>query len=179
LGVTAVQPATGAALRVLAAVADAKAIAEVGTGTGVSGLYLLRGMRSDGVLTSIDTDQERQRAARRAFMEAQVPPGRYRLIAGRGLEVLPRLADRAYDLVLVDANRTDLQAYVMEALRLLRQGGLLCVEGAFGGGRIADPSARDPAILAAREAIKTVREDDGLVSAVLPVGGGLLVAARR
>ena len=62
---------------------------EVGTGAGVSGLWLLRGMRPDGVLTTVDQDPEHQRAARQAFGEAGIPSGRARLIVGNALEVLP------------------------------------------------------------------------------------------
>ena len=59
-----VSPGTGAALRLLAATADAKAVAEIGTGTGVSGIHLLHGMRPDGVLTTVDPEPERQQFAR-------------------------------------------------------------------------------------------------------------------
>src|SRR4029078_13363942 len=64
LGVTPIGPAGGATLCFLAATIGARAVVEVGTGTGVSGLWLLRGMARDGVLTSIDVDPESQRAAR-------------------------------------------------------------------------------------------------------------------
>ena len=56
LGATPVSSGTGAALRMLAAASRAKAVAEVGTGVGVSGLWLLSGMGSDGVLTTIDLE---------------------------------------------------------------------------------------------------------------------------
>ena len=64
LGCTPVGPGAGAGLRFLAAAIGARAVVEVGTGSGVSGLWLLRGMAVDGVLTSIDVDPEIQRAAR-------------------------------------------------------------------------------------------------------------------
>ena len=61
LGITPVSSGTGAALRMLAASVGAKSVAEVGTGTGVSGLWLLGGMGTDGVLTTIDVEPELQR----------------------------------------------------------------------------------------------------------------------
>src|SRR4051812_34929184 len=82
-GLTVPPPAVGAALRFLAALVDARSAVEVGTGTGVSGIWLLRGMRADGVLTSVDPDPDYQRAARSAFTAAGVPANRARLIAGR------------------------------------------------------------------------------------------------
>ena len=73
LGATAVTPAVGAALRALAAACQARAVVEVGTGSGVSGLWLLDGMPADGVLTTIDSETDHQQAAKDAFAAAGVP----------------------------------------------------------------------------------------------------------
>ncbi len=179
VGLTPVGPAAGAALRLLAAAGRAKSVVEVGTGTGVSALWLLDGMRADGVLTTIDVEAEHQRVARRLFAEAGYPPGRTRVITGRALDVLPRLADGAYDLVFVDADPTEYGGCVVEALRLLRTGGLLVVNGALAGGRIGDPTARDPQTIALRETVKAVRDADEWYPALLPSSGGLLCAVKR
>ncbi|WP_091653903.1 O-methyltransferase [Micromonospora pallida] len=178
VGVDAVTTGAGAALRLLAAAGSARAVVEIGTGTGVSGVWLLRGMRSDGVLTTIDVEVEHQRIARRIFAEAGFPSGRTRIIAGRALDVLPRLADGAYDMVFVDAEVTGVSACVDAALRLLRPGGVLAVNGALAGGRIGDPAARDLETVTLRETIKALRESDEWVPALLPVGHGLLAAIR-
>jgi len=179
VGVGAVEPGTGAALRLLAAAGNAKAVVEIGTGTGVSGLWLLRGMRPDGVLTTIDLEAEHQRIARRVFAEAGFSASRTRIIAGRALDVLPRLADAVYDLVFLDAEPTELGPCVAAARRLLRPGGVLAVRGALAGDRIGDPAARDPDTIAVREVVKAVREVDEWVPALLPVGDGLLCAVKR
>ena len=81
-GAGAVTPAVGALLSVLARLSGGKAVVEVGTGAGVSGLWLLSGMRDDGVLTTIDIEPEHQRIAKQAFNEAGVGQSRTRLIAG-------------------------------------------------------------------------------------------------
>src|SRR5579875_3114242 len=103
LGCVPIGPAGGATLRVLAAATGGRSVVEVGTGAGVSGLYLLHGMAPDGVLTTIDLEGENQRAAKEAFTEAGIAPSRYRLINGPAAEVLPRLREEAYDVVLIDA----------------------------------------------------------------------------
>ncbi|MQA10443.1 MAG: methyltransferase domain-containing protein [Pseudonocardiaceae bacterium] len=166
------------ALRFLATALRAKGVVEIGTGAGVSGLYLLRGMAPDGVLTSIDIEPEHQRAARRAFTDADVPAGRTRLIMGRALDVLPRLTDGGYDLVFVDAAKPEYPHYYEEGVRLLRPGGVIAFDDALWQGRVADPARRDPETSALREVARAVREDDRLVPALLPVGDGLLVAAK-
>ena len=176
LGCVPVLPGAGATLRVLAAAIQARAVVEIGTGAGVSGLYLLRGMPEDGVLTTIDVEVENQRAARQAFAEEGVRSNRARLIPGRALEVLPRLTDAAYDLVLLDADKLEYGSYLTQALRLLRPGGLLVVDNALWHDRVADPAQRDPATSAVRDMDRAVRDDERLTSTLLPCGDGLLVA---
>jgi len=179
VGLVPIQPGAGAALRLLAAASGARAVVEIGTGTGVSGLWLLGGMRPDGILTTIDVESEHQRMARRIFLEAGYAPSRTRLITGRALDLLTRLSDGAYDLIFVDGDRDEHAAAVTAALRLLRPGGVLAVSGALAGGRIADPAARDPQTVVQRELVKALREAEEWLPALLPVGDGLLAAIKR
>jgi len=176
IGVSCVDSVTGSVLRLLAATVQAKAVVELGTGAGVSSLWLLRGMRPDGVLTTVDPDTEHQRVARQSLVEAGFGTGRVRLIAGQALGVLPRLSDGAYDLVLCDAVRAENADYLTAAKRLLRPGGVVAFAGALGNGRVADPSARDTETVALRELARDVRDDPALTPAMLPLGSGLLAA---
>jgi predicted O-methyltransferase YrrM len=178
-GVVAIGPGGAAALSVLAAAIDAKAVVEIGTGTGVSGLALLRGMRPDGTLTTVDIDAENQRLAKQTFTAARIPSQRVRLIAGAALDVLTRLTDGHYDLVFCDADKREYGAYLTEARRLLRPGGVVAFDNALWHDRVADPAQRDPDTIAIREVARVIKEDDDMVSALLPVGDGLLVAVKR
>ncbi|MER7002066.1 class I SAM-dependent methyltransferase [Dactylosporangium sp. NPDC000555] len=178
LGINAVSRGCGAALRVIAAVSNAKAVVEVGTGTGVSGGWLLRGMRRDGVLTTIDFEAEHQRIARRVFSAAGNAPSRTRIITGRALDVLPRLADRAYDLIFVDHDPCEYGPVVEAAERLLRPGGTLALADALAGGRVSDPTMRDVETVLLREAVKSIRDSDSWIPTLLPLDDGLLLAAR-
>jgi predicted O-methyltransferase YrrM len=179
LGCPPVSTGAGAALRFLAATLQAKAVVEVGTGAGVSGLCLIAGMAPDGVLTSIDIEPEYQRSAKRTFIDAKIPPGRVRLIMGQALEVLPRLTDGGYDLVFFDATKTEYPRYYEQGVRLLRPGGVIAFDSVLAGGGVADATRRDQETTALRELARTVRDDDRLVSVLLPLGDGLLVAAKR
>ncbi len=178
LGAAPVPPSVGALLGMFAQMLGAKAVVEVGTGAGISGLWLLDGMRPDGVLTTIDAEPEHQRAAKEAFRSAGIPAPRTRLINGRGLDVLPRLADGSYDLLFVDTTPTDHPAYVEAGVRLLRPGGVILFHNALLGGRAADPAQRDPATTAVRAAARAIAEHEQLTSALIPVGDGLLCASR-
>ena len=177
-GAGAVSPAVGALLSVVARLAGAKAVVEVGTGAGVSGLWLLAGMREDGVLTTIDVEPEHQRLAKQAFSEAGIGPSRTRLIGGRAQEVLTRLADESYDLVFIDAEPTDQPAFVAEGVRLLRPGGAIVVHRAALGGRVGDAEAGERDVAAVREAARLIAEDVRLTPVLIPLGDGLLAAAR-
>jgi predicted O-methyltransferase YrrM len=178
VGATPIGPGGGAALRFLATAISARTVVEIGSGCGVSGIWLLRGMRAGGVLTSVDVEPDNQRLAREAYADAGFPTSRARLITGRALDVLPRLTDSAYDLVFCDAVKQEYPEYLGEALRLLRPGGVVAFDNALWNDRVADPANRTPDTVAIRELGRLVREDDRLTPMLLPVGDGLLAAVK-
>lgn len=178
-GCVPVLPGAGALLQVLATAIGARNVVEIGTGVGVSGTLLLRGMNPAGILTTIDAEAEHHKVARQTFAAAGFAPDRVRLITGRALDVLPRLTDAGYDLVLVDARKQEYPAYVEHALRILRPGGMLILDNALWHGRVPDPAQRDPDTTAVREALKIIRNTEGLTVALLPSGDGLLAAIKQ
>lgn len=128
LGASPISAAVGSQIAVLAAATGARSIVEIGTGAGVSGLWLLRGA-PQAVLTSIDNEPEHLAAARQAFSDARVPPTKARFITGRAADVLPRMNEASYDIVLVDADAENVIDYVEHGLRLVRTGGMVLVPG--------------------------------------------------
>lgn len=181
VGVTPISAAAGASLRFLTAAIGARTVVEIGSGCGVSGIWLLRGMRADGVLTSVDLEPEHQRLARQAFSEAGFATSRARLITGRALDVLPRLTDGAYDLVFCDADPPEYTDYLTEAIRLLRPRGVAVFGSALwnGGAAVGDPGQRGHDAVVLRELGRLVRDDDRLASMLVPVGDGLLCAVKQ
>jgi predicted O-methyltransferase YrrM len=173
LGVDPVSPAVGAQLAVLAAASSVHSILEIGTGAGVSGLWLLTGA-PDAILTSIDVEYDHQQAARTAFADAEVPANRIRLITGNAGEVLPRMNDGAYDLVLVDADPANLLTYVEHGLRIARRGGLVLVARALWKGRVADPAQRDDTVADYRALLSTITESGAVQASLVASGDGLL-----
>ncbi|WBU38135.1 O-methyltransferase [Homoserinibacter sp. YIM 151385] len=176
-GVEPVSPGVGAQLAVLAAAAGVRTIAEIGTGLGVSALWMLQGA-PEATLTSIDSELDFQQTARHALGEAGHAPARTRLITGRALEVLPRMNDGAYDLVLVDADPGNVLAYAEHALRLARPGGIVAIPHALWRGRVADPAQRDATIGGFRDLLDTVRDSAVTASLGMP-GDGLLQIVKR
>ena len=175
-GTEPVLPEIGAALRFLACAVGARTAVEIGTGCGSSGIWLLRGMRPGSTLTSVDTEPEYQRVARKAFTQAGFAQNQARLILGRALDVLPRLSDGAYDMVFCDADPRDYPDYLAAALRLLRTGGIVAFNNALVGGMAGDDEVLDALAL---DLTSQVRADERLVPVLLPLGDGLLAAVKR
>lgn len=178
-GAAPVSPLTGGALRFLAAAVGARAVVEIGTGCGTSGIWLLRGMRPGGVLTTVDAEPEHQRLARASFMAAGFQPGRFRLIGGLAADVLPRLADGAYDMVFCDADRQESVQYLTAAVRLLRPGGLVVFNATLPGSAGIGRPPSDEEAEAASELREQVRTDERLVPLLLPFGEGFLAAVKQ
>ena len=174
-GTEPVLPAVGATLRFLACAVGARTAVEIGTGCGSSGIWLLRGMRPGSTLTSVDTEPEYHRMARKAFTQAGFAQNQCRLILGRALDVLPRLSDGTYDMVFCDADPRDYPDYLSAALRLLRTGGIVAFNNALLAGTSPDAGDDDVALDLASQ----VRADERLVPVLVPLGDGLLAAVKR
>jgi predicted O-methyltransferase YrrM len=177
LGVEAVTPAMGAQLAVLTAATVATNIIEIGTGVGVSGLWMLAGA-PQAVLTSIDIEADHQQHAKESLLEAGYPANHLRLIAGRARDVLPRMNEDAYDVVFIDADPQSVIEYVEHGLRLVRSGGTVVVAHALWHGRVADPAHRDEVVAGYRSLLRELAASDAVISSLSPVGDGLLQLTR-
>jgi predicted O-methyltransferase YrrM len=173
LGADPISPAVGAQCAVIAACSRAQNILEVGTGAGVSGLWLLHGAPR-AVLSTIDKEPEHLDAARRVFADAKVPAARARFITGRASDVLPRMNEESYDIVLVDADAEKVIEYVEHGLRLVRPGGTVLVPRVLGGGAVADPVRRDAVTSAYRSLLHETQQSSAVIGALSIVGEGLL-----
>ncbi|WP_285333209.1 O-methyltransferase [Pseudoglutamicibacter cumminsii] len=179
LGVEPVTPAVAQLITVLTANARVEAAVEVGTGVGVSSLSILRGMAPDGVLTTIEKDYDHLDAARYAFKDEKLPSRRVRTINGRSQEVLPRLADASYNLVLLDGDPNRVAKESVEALRLLVPGGLLIVNDALDSDRVPAPAVRKPSTIAARKAQRWLRDHEDVFSVTIPSATGVMLAVKK
>ena len=173
LGADPISAAVGAQIAVVTAATAALNIVEIGTGAGVSGLWLLHGSPR-ATLTTIDIEPEHLAAARTAFTEAKIPAARSRFITGRAADVLPRMNEASYDIVLVDADPEGVIEYVEHGLRLVRAGGTVLVPRALRGGAVADPVRRDPITTAFRSLIQETQASPAVLGALSIVGEGLL-----
>lgn len=178
-GVRDTSPSTGNFLNYLAHLISAQSVVEAGTGSGVGTLWVLRGMLPGGLLTSIDNEIEHSRIAKLALNDEGIAPSQYRLITNPITDVMSKLADRAYDLVILRHDPEDLTYTVEDAHRILRSGGVLVIDSFFGGGKVPDPTQRDAKSIALRETGKMIKASSELwVSSLINVGDGLLLATK-
>lgn len=171
-------PVVGSLLRYVTHLIGANSIVEIGTGAGVSGLWVFQALAPKGLLTSIDDEVENAKLAKQAFDEAGIGTARYRLITGNSREIVGKLADSLYDMFILRRN-ADLLESVEHAYRSLRPGGVLIIDRALLSGKVADPTQRDPESVGYREIIKVIKESqDHWLPMLLPVGDGVMVATK-
>jgi predicted O-methyltransferase YrrM len=178
LGIECVTPAVGAHLAFLASSLQAKAIVEVGTGAGVSGLHLLSGSAT-AVLATIDSEQENQAVAKIAFADAGIASNRTRVIVGKAVDVMSNMADAAYDLVFLDADRDSLEDQLREASRMLRPGGVVAIAHALWRDRVPDSAMRDDATNTYRDVLRYFQNNKDFISSLITSGDGLLLASKQ
>lgn len=177
LGVEALTPAAGNQLALLAALSKAKSIVEVGTGAGVSGLWLLSAS-SDSVLTTIDDEPEYQNVAKENFRKAGIAPARIRAIAGKGQAVMGNMAEAAYDLVFIDVDPSSLEQLLGHAVALAKPQGAIIISHALWRDRVPNPALRDDETAVLRQAIRSFGDGDGFIASLSMVGDGLLLVAK-
>lgn len=179
IGVTDSSQGSASFLSFLAGLLKAQSVVEVGTGSGVGALWLLKGMIQSGTITSIDDELEHATIAREAFAEADISPQRYRLITNPVMDVLSKLTDKAYDLVIYRHDPEDLPEAITEAHRILRSGGVFVIDNFFGGSKVSDPAQRDAKTVALRDAGKSLKNNiEDWTTTLIPVGDGLLLATK-
>jgi caffeoyl-CoA O-methyltransferase len=164
-------------LEALIVVGGARRVLEIGTFTGVGGLTMAEALAPDGRVITLEVDEETAAAARRHI--GQSPVGdRVELIVGDALETLGRL-DGPFDLVYIDAWKSDYPAYYDAVLPKLAERGVIVADNLFNGGLALDPESDDPRAVGIREFARRVQEDERVHNVLLTVGDGVMVVWHR
>lgn len=164
-------------LEVLIVAAGAKRVLEIGTFTGVGALAMAAALPPDGRLVTLEIDPERAAVARRFFEQGGLDD-RVEIVVGPAIESLNRL-DGPFDLVWIDALKSEYPAYFEAALPLLSERGVIAADNLFRAGATLETGGEDEGTIAMRDLAKRVQDDPALHNVLLTVGDGVLLAWRR
>jgi predicted O-methyltransferase YrrM len=122
-------------LEITARAMNAKRILEIGMAIGYAVVHLAQGLPDDGLIVTIEPNDEMIRRAEDYLTRAGVRE-RVRIERGRALEVIPKLKE-TFDLVYLDALKEEYSGYLDQALPLLRVGGVVVADNVLWGGQVA------------------------------------------
>jgi predicted O-methyltransferase YrrM len=176
-GVEPITPAVGSYLASLVAITGAQSIVEIGTGLGVASQWLLHGS-SEANLTTIEKDVDHVQTAKDLMLASGIASSRVRVISGNASDILPRMNEGTYDVVVINATGKGTLEFVRHALRLTRPGGLVVLTHALGGGLVANPAKRDAATTELRTILGDYAVDEHVRATLVPVGDGVLTLVK-
>lgn len=167
-------------MQMLARALSARNVVELGTGTGVGTLWLAEGIGEGGTLTSIDSEAEHVHLAREACAEMGISAQSVRLIHGAPYDILGKLTDSGYDMVVVREYSDEGHELIEQAHRILRTGGVCLLVHALHGGKVADLAQRDEVTVLRREILRNLRADrERWTCSLVGLGDGLFLAVKR
>ncbi len=166
----------GRVLSLISRLVRPKAILEVGTYTGYSALCLAEGLSPDGVLHTIDKNEELTGMQRRYFDRSPYGPQIVQH-SGYALDCIPKI-EETFDLVFIDADKQEYPEYFEAVLPKVRQGGLVLLDNVLWSGKVLEPI--DPKDRATRILVdfnKKLVADPRVRTVLLPIRDGLTVCS--
>ena len=166
----AVSMQQGKFLCLLAGAIQARRILEIGTLGGFSAIWLARGAGPKGRVVTLEYEPKHAEVARSNLQRAGVAD-RVEVIVGAALDTLPSLTGGPFDLIFIDADKENNEAYVEWAVRLARPGAVLLVDNVIRDGRILQAQSDDARIQATRRTLQMMGEHPRLDTAVIQTVG--------
>lgn len=174
-GITPISPPLGSIIAHIAASSAATAIIEVGTGVGVTTMRLAQACPSAHI-TSIDKEPDHHVTLRELMQDVELDPAKLRLITEKAQDVLPKMNEDSYDLVVIDVPASDAELVYQDAVTVCRPGGSILIAGVLAGGEVANPANRASDVQGMRSLLRVVQEDDRVNHSLIATGEGLLWA---
>jgi caffeoyl-CoA O-methyltransferase len=172
-----IAPEQGAFMQLLAAALGARRAIEIGTFTGLSALYVARGLPEDGSLLCLDINEDWTAVARRYWERAGLSD-RIELRLGKAIDTLRAVpAKPTFDLAFVDADKTGYPAYVDELYPRLTANAVVLLDNTLRGGRVLDPQSDDDRAIAELNA--SLATDPRWETVLLPMADGLTMLRKR
>jgi caffeoyl-CoA O-methyltransferase len=166
----------GRFLKLLVAAIGARRVLEVGTFTGYSALSMAEALPPDGEIVTHDINERHVEFAR-GYIARSSYADRIRIVVGPAVETLKQL-EPAFDFAFIDADKPNNRTYYEEALRVLRPGGLICVDNVLRGGAVLDDGNRAEAVAATRDFNDFVAADRRVEGVLLPIRDGVMLVRK-
>jgi caffeoyl-CoA O-methyltransferase len=166
----------GRFLKLLVGAIGAKRVLEVGTFTGYSALSMAEALPPDGEIVTHDIS-ERHAAFAQEWIDRSSHADKIRIVVGAATETLKQL-EPPFDFAFIDADKPNNRRYYEEAIRLVRTGGLICVDNVLRGGQVLDPRNDAEAVVATREFNDFVASDPRVEGVLLPIRDGVMLVRK-
>lgn len=171
-GIEPLSPALAQTITQIARSINAENIIEVGTGVGMLTMQLLQACPTAHI-SSIDSELDYHLTLKEMMPELEIDPARLRLITEKAEDVMPKMNESSYDLVVIDTPAENASACYDEAVSVCRPGGSIVVARILAGGKVANPADRSDDVVAYRTLLKVIEQDDRVAHAIIPVGEGV------
>ena len=152
-------------------------ILEIGTYTGYSALSLAEGLTEDGLIYTIDINEELHPRVS-AYFEESGFSSKIKFLIGEANEILNDLHE-VWDIIFIDADKISYLQYYEQLLPKLRTGGVIIADNVLWSGKISNPEMTDKTTLSLREFNQRVQEDDRVENVLLPVRDGLMMVMKK
>ena len=168
----------GRLLSMISKLVNPKTILEIGTYTGYSALCLAEGLKTDGVLHTIDVNEELIDLQKKYF-DASAYSRMIMQHLGDAVDLIPTINEN-FDLVFIDADKPNYPKYFHLIMDKLNLGGIILSDNVLWSGKVLEPvQDEDESTKALLEYNKLLAEDDRLETVMLPVRDGLTISRRK
>ncbi len=169
-------PVQGRFLQLLCQLMQPKKVLEIGTFTGFATICMARGMGSDGLLTTIEANEEYEGVIRKYLAKAAVAD-RVRLIIGDAKEVIPTL-ESGFDMVFIDADKISYPSYYDLVIEKLNPGGVILADNVLWEGKVLNDGTKERDTKAIQAFNDKVQNDPRVENVLLPLRDGLMMVRK-
>ena len=168
----------GQFLEIIVNISKAKSCLEIGRFTGLSTLYMARGLPPDGKIVTVDNSNEFLSLAQK-YWDKDGLTSKIESVIGVGVDVMQSLIDRqhTFDLIFIDADKNNYLNYYNKSKDLLSKNGIIIVDNVLWSGRVLSPE--DKQSISIDNFNKFVKEDKDYWNTIVPIRDGLMVITRR
>ena len=152
-------------------------VLEIGTYTGYSALCLAEGLSEKGVLYTLDINAELEDRVREYFKESEYHH-KIDFRIGAANELIPQI-NEPWDLVFIDADKTNYLNYYQMVISSVRSGGYVIADNVLWSGKVVDYKMDDPDTVALRAFNNFLSTDPRVEVVLLPIRDGLMLARKK